>query len=267
MKKILLLLMTAFLVAPAFCQDKNTQAQEDKKSKKEARKLRISAIAKQEEEGVIKYHKHTVFGLKLTTDGYGGFLEVARAQSIRKALLFQLEITEKKHQKEYKQQIYQNTNPVIYGKRNFFYPVKLGVQQQYLLGNKGNKNGVAISANGGGGLIAGLLRPYLVEVEKQGARTFVGYDANDTASYFLKAETHIGGPGLGKGWSNLTVTPGAYLKSAVRFDFGKYNEMVNAVEVGLYGEFYSKKIPQMVQNKEKNFFFSAFVSIMFGKRK
>ena len=43
--------------------------------------------------------------------------------------------------------------PFIYGKENFFYPVKLGVQQQILLGNKSNKNGVSVTANYGGGIV------------------------------------------------------------------------------------------------------------------
>lgn len=268
MKKLLLLVMMAAVAVPAIAQDTKS----DKKTRKEERRLRISAIAKQEEEGVIKYKKHTAIGAKLTTDGYGGFIEVSRAQSVKRALLFQLDISERKHLKEIKQSniydIYGTTSPLIYGKINFFYPVRLGVQQQFLLGNKGNKNGVSITANGGGGLIAGILRPYLVEVQKNagGQSEFVKYDPADTASYFLNGP-YIGGPNLGTGWNQMKVTPGLYAKAAVRFDFGKYNEMLNAVEVGVSGEFYSKKIPQMVFNKDKQAFFSAYVAIIFGKRK
>lgn len=268
MKKLLMMLMMVTLAAHVIAQETKTV----KKTKKEERRMRISAIAKQEEEGVIKYKKHTAIGGKLTTDGYGGFIEISRAQSVRKALLFQLDISERKHLKEIKQSniydIYNTTSPLIYGKINFFYPIRLGVQQQFLLGNKGNKNGVSITANGGGGLIAGLLRPYLVEVQKSSgaASEFVKYDPTDTAAYFLNGP-YIGGPNLGTGWSQMKVTPGLYAKAAVRFDFGKYNEMVNALEVGVTGEFYAKKIPQMVFNKEKQSFFSAYVAIVFGKRK
>src|SRR3954464_6118645 len=99
MKKIFLLFITIAFLSPAMAQESKTI----KKSKKEERKLRINAIARQEEEGVIKYKRHTVFGVKLTTDGYGGFIEVLRAQSVKKALLFQLDISERKHQREAKQ--------------------------------------------------------------------------------------------------------------------------------------------------------------------
>src|ERR1700712_5564169 len=101
-----------------------SMAQLTKKEKKDERKQRINELIKQEEEGVIAYHKHTAFGFKLTTDGYGAFLEVGRAKSIRKALLFQLDISERKHSKEDKQSnIALPTSPFIYGKINYFYPV------------------------------------------------------------------------------------------------------------------------------------------------
>jgi hypothetical protein len=142
------------------------------------------------------------------------------------------------------------------------------VQQQLLLGNKSNKNGVSVTANVGGGLVLGLLRPYEIEVDKNGQRTFVKYDSPDSA-YFINSWNDISasGPNFGTGWKSLKLTPGVYIKPAVRFDYGKLNELVSAIEVGLTGEFYSKDIPQMLYNKQKKFFFSAYFALMFGKRK
>ncbi len=262
MKKLFLIPVVCICITNVFAQ----QDPSKKKTKKEARVERIAAMSKLEEEGVITYKKHTVYGGKLTSDGYGAFLEIGRARSVRKALLFQFELAERKHVKEEKEQVFSNTSPVIFGKINFFYPVKLGVQMQYLLGNKGNKNGVSVTGNLGAGVALGLLRPYLIDVEKQGERVAVGYESADS-SYFLDKSSHISGPGFGKGWSNLKVTPGLYIKPALRFDYGKYNEMVSALEVGLAAEFYSKKIPQMIYIKQKQFFLSAYVAIVFGRRK
>lgn len=242
---------------------------EKKLSKKELRRQRITSIIRQEEEGIIAYKKHLAFGVKLTSDGYGLFVEKAKAQSISKALLFQVDFSERKHPKEYKQQndnFFNVSSPLIYGKINYFYPLKLGVQQQFLFGNKGNKNGVSITGNVGGGLIVGLLRPYMVEVVKNGQRTFVSYDSPDS-SLFLDYNVILGGPNLGTGWGNMKVTPGAYVKPSVRFDYGKYNEMLSAIEVGVTAEFYSKKIPQMVLYKQDQFFFSAYIALVFGRRK
>ena len=151
---------------------------QDRKSKRDEKNKRINAIIKQEEEGVIHYKTHFAGGFKLVNDGYGGFLEYGKAQSVKKSLLFQLEIVERKNSKEEKStNPYVNSAPFIYGKINFFYPMKLGVQQQFLLGNKGNKNGVSVSCNFGGGLSLGLLRPYLVEVANaEDVISFVNYE-------------------------------------------------------------------------------------------
>ncbi len=265
MKKIILFIIILSTTMTVAAQ----QTEERGKSKKELRRQRINAIIRQEEEGVIKYRKHLAFGVKLTSDGYGGFIEVARAQSVRKGLLFQLDISERKHPKEYKQQsdyIYDIASPLIYGKLNYFYPVKLGVQQQFLFGNKGNKNGVSITGNVGGGLILGLLRPYMVEVDKNGQRTFIKYSPADSL-LFTDYSYIYGGPSFGKGWSQMTVTPGFYVKPGLRFDYGRYNELLSAIEVGLTAEYYTKKIPQMLFYKQDQFFVSAYVSLVFGRRK
>jgi hypothetical protein len=262
MKKLFLVLLASSCMTVVSAQTEKTA----KKTRRDARSERINAMAKLEEEGVIGYKKHTVYGAKLSSDGYGGFIEIGRAMSVRKALLFQLDISERKHVKEEKQQVYSNTSPIIYGKINFFYPIKLGVQYQYLLGNKGNKNGVSVTANLGGGLSLGMLRPYMIDLDKQGERTFVKYESADS-SYFLDQSTHIAGPGFGRGWSGLKFTPGLYIKPAVRFDYGKYNEMVSAIEVGLTAEYFTKNIPQMIYIEQKKLFFSAYFSVLFGRRK
>lgn len=259
MRKIIFLL---FIIAASF----GASAQETKKQRQQEKRAHINNLVKEEEEGVITYKKSFVFGAKLISDGYGVFFEMGRASSVKKSILYQLEISERKNVKEDKQSNpFANTIPFIYGKENFFYPVKLGVQQQMLLGNKSNKNGVSITANYGGGISLALLRPYYIQVDVGNDLKFVKYNSPDSA-VFLNGP-FVGGPTLGKGWSDLTVSPGLYAKTALRFDYGSYNEIVSAIEVGITGELYSKKIPILLRIPQKRFFFSAYVSICFGKRK
>ena len=265
MKKIFLMMLASILILPAMAQE---EPKDKKRERREARKNRINSIAKQEEEGVVRYRKHTIFGGKLTSDGYGFFMEVARAQSVKKALLFQLELSERKHPKEEKISSDFSSSPIIFGKINYVYPIKLGVQQQFLLGNKGNKNGVSVTANAGGGISLALLRAYEIERTVNNQRVSYIYESADSAMYLSAlSDVTSSGPTLFKGWSHVTMTPGAYLKGSLRFDYGKFNEMVNALEVGVAGEFYSKKIPQMIYQKQRQFFFSAYVAVMFGRRK
>ena len=280
MRKLFFICLALVITLPSL-------AQMSKKEKKDERKQRINALIKQEEEGVIAYKKHTAVGFKLTNDGYGGFFEIGRANSITRTTLFQLEFTERKHAKEEKQSnVTVPTSSFIYGKINYFYPLKIGVQQQFLFGNKTNRNGVSVTGNFGGGISLALLRPYNLEVNNlaNGGRKLIRYESNDSTLVSATSKTYVqdsvlftdggllsflqvAGSGLSKGWGDIKVTPGLYAKTALRFDYGKYNEMISAIEVGLTGEFYSKKIPQLVYTKQEQFFLSAYVSIMFGKRK
>lgn len=263
MKQLLILITAVAFSFSAFAQETNKPT---KRSRKEEKRAKINAMIKAEEEGVIAYKKHYAFGIKLNSDGYGLSFEKGYAKSVRSATIYQFEITERKHQKEEKQSNpLAPTAPIIYGKVNYFYPIKLGVQKQYLLGNKSNKNGVSVTANFGGGVSLGLLRAYEVEVDKNGERTYIRFDSEDSALF--KTGPYYGGPGLGRGWSHLKFTPGLYAKPGLRFDYGRYNDLVAAIEVGVIAEYYTKKIPQMFNNDEKRFFFSAYFALLFGKRK
>ena len=249
-----------FLIVPYF-----SFAQNSRKERQEKRREHINQLIRQDEEGVIAYRKSFAFGIRLTNDGYGISFEKGVASSVKRTTLYQLTLTERKDHKEQKLgSKYPYSTPLVYGKINFFYPVRLGVQEQFLLGNKSNKNGVSVTGNVGGGFVAGLLRPYYVQAESGNSLHYVKYNSADSFDFI---NNPIGGPSLGKGWSDMKVTPGIYTKAAMRFDYGRFNEVIAALEVGITAEYYTKGIPIMLYNKERKFFFGSYVSILFGKRK
>lgn len=261
MRKLFFLIISMIIITSSFAQ------KQSKKERREQKHKRINALIKQEEEGIIAYKRHSVFGAKVINSGYGAFAEIGRMKSVKAGMLYQFEISEYKNPRENKQRnpAVPSAPPLIYGKQNFFYPAKLGVQYQMQLGNKSNKNGISVTGNFGGGLSMGLLRPYYVEVDKAGKATFITYDSPDS-TLFLSGPFYSG-PSIGKGWSEIKVTPGAYIKTALRFDYGSFNEVVNALEVGLSLDFYSKKIPLLVNADHKQFFFGGYVAFMFGRRR
>ncbi len=268
MKKLSLLVLLATIVIASSAQD-TASRKPSKNDKKETRKQKVNTLIKQSEEGVLVYRKQSILGLQGRTNGYGAFYEIGRMKSNRKTNTYRLDFTEIKHQKEEKSQSAGLVfgNPYIYGKINHFYQATLGFGQQYILGQKGNKNGVAVSAIFNGGLALGLLRPYYVEVidPVSGENKTIRYSKADS-SLFL-GPSIIGGGGFGKGWSEIKMKPGAFVKTALRFDYGRFNEVVSGIEVGLSIEFYGSKIPIMIDQKEKQMFFQGYISILFGRRK
>jgi hypothetical protein len=245
------------------------EQQSRKGTKKQEKQKKVNDLIRQDEEGVLVYSKQSIFGFQLRTNGYGAFYEKGKMKSQRNTTLFSLEFNEIKHPKEDKLPNgtggFSFGNPYVYGKINNFYSLQLGFGSQRILGQKGNKNGVAVSLVYKGGLSMGLLRPYYIEIDDNGENRTIKYSP-ETDSLF-KFGFIIGGGGLGKGWSELKMKPGGFAKTALRFDFGRFNEVVSGVEVGVSAEFYSGKIPLMLYQKEKQFFYQGHIGIMFGQRK
>ncbi len=262
------------LIFPAFAQDdapKVSKRQERKLEKRE----RISELMKLEEEGVPPFFKQHVFGAKLNTDGWGLSYEFGRAKTPRRAWIYQVEFNDKRHRKESRNSKPMSGggfvfwgNPFVYGKQNSFYQLKLAMGQQVMIGGKGNKNGVAVYGITSGGVSMGLERPYYVEIDefRNGQIRYIKYDSPDSV-LFLDELAIQGGGGLTKGWNELKMRPGLHAKAALRFDYNRFNTNISAIEAGVNGEFYFKKIEQMVHNPGRQFFINAYISLLFGKRR
>ena len=264
MKKTFLVAIAVIITVAGFGQTANTKQQ-----KKEERKQRINQLIKQEEEGALIFNKQGEFGIKLNTDGYGVFYEHGKYKTIAKTNLWWIELGERKNAKEEKRTrgdgFFYYGNPFVYGKQNNFYYLKGGLAQQYMIGGKGNRNGVAVSAIYGGGLSLGMLKPYYLVVNENGVEKDIRYDDNKTV--FLDPGAIVGSSGPFKGFGNIDYVPGVHARLALRLDYGRFNDLLSALEVGVNAEYYTKDMPIMVTGSDKKFFFNAHIALVFGKRK
>jgi hypothetical protein len=270
---VVLLLSFLFVGMGYTQQRKLSPAQEEKLRLKNERREKINQLIKQEEEGALIYQKQITQGIHFNTDGWSVFYEKGKYKSITTTNLWWVEIGEHRHPKEERTPTASSVQGFIilsnyvYGKQNNLYDVKLGFGQQKLIGGKGNKNGVAVSAIYGGGITAGLLKPYYLQIQNPSTQRQedIKYDNND--QLFLDPTIILGKGSFSKGFSEMQFVPGGHVKGALRFDYGRYNEVVSALEVGLKATYFSKKMPVMLLNDEKSLFFNAYISVIFGKRK
>ena len=266
MKKISLLICLLFAAGVLFAQE-TSDKKARKLEKKEEKRKRTNALIKQEEEGVLAYNKQTAFGLQLRTNGYAAFLEIGKMKTPRFTNLYSLELSEIFHPKEEKvpstDQNYFGGS-FKYGKINNFYQAKLGFGQQYVFGQKGNKNGIAVLGIYQAGLSIGLLKPYYIDIDDNGSRS-IKYSGADTSAFL--SERILGASGMSKGWNEVKIRPGAFAKLALRFDFDSYNETIKALEIGLSVDAYGKAIEQMAFSKPERLFFQGHIGFVFGGRK
>lgn len=271
---LLVLFIASFITATAQDTKDASSKKDSRNEKRDKRREKINALIKQEEEGALVFHKQTIYGFKVNTDGYSFFFEKAKMKSSKVANFYSIELGEKKHPQEEKITGYSQSgpfilsnNPFIFGKRNIFYQVKLGYGQQRVIGYRGNKNGVSVTGIYAGGVSAGLLRPYYLRVQNDTKVEDIKYSNKQPDSALFLGSTIIEGTGLKHGWNELKFTPGVHARAGLRFDYGRFNELVSAIEVGINAEYYFNEPEIMLLAKNKSFLFSGYVSINFGRRK
>lgn len=268
MKKYIVLAALVFGATVAMAQDRGGSRRDARQQRKEEKRARTDAMVRQEEEGVLSYNKHNAYGLQLRSNGYGIFYERGKMTSPRWANIYGFEITEIMHPKEERSSSAQGFllgNSFKFGKLNNFYQFKFGYGRQYIFGQKGNKNGVAVIGSAMAGLSMGLQKPYYLQVNDNGTDRDIRYNKEDSALFL--SNSIVGSSGFTKGWGEVKLRPGAYAKTSLRFDFGSYNESISAIEIGLSVEGYAQAVEQMLFNKPRRLFMQAHVAMVFGNRK
>ena len=275
LKSISLILFFSMFSLASFSQRTPVSKSSKKTTDKQSKRDQINQLIRNEEDGIPSFKKQSTIQFKMNNDGNGLLYEYGKMKTPYKTTLFQFEYGEKQHPKQQKQSRSEYAGygftvfgkPFIYGKQNIFYQLKLGAGQQVLIGGKGNKNGLAISAILIGGFSAGLVRPYYMEFSDSLIGSVKEKFSEENRDFFLNPDNIIGGTGLSKGWNELKFNPGVYAKTGLRFDWARFNQVVSALEFGFSFDFYSKKVVQMVDVPGKSFFPTAYISLVFGKRK
>jgi len=221
--------------------------------------------------------KEMSVGVRLNTDGWSAFTQYGwletkdkrKVDMFHNVLYLEIELAEKKDAREVKTPS-ENTNSLggsnsyIYGKINNLYTVKIGgVGYRWQLAGKPDVGAVSIHWTNTAGMVAGLLKPYYLNVTTESAP--IKYSTN-TEQEFLTPSVIEGGAGFSKGWNELKVIPGGYLRSALHFDFSTNRKNVLGVEAGGSLEFYSQKMQLMLFQDPKAFYANLFVSFQYGRR-
>ena len=113
----------------------------------------------------------------------------------------------------------------------------------------------------------GFLKPYFVQVENPTGTDikYIKYTPED--SILFLGPSILGAGGFWRGWNELKLKPGGFVKSSLRFDYGRFNEVVSALEIGCSAEYFAGNVPIMALQKNKSLFFQAHIALVFGRRK
>jgi len=239
---------------------------------------------KQVEEAVkgIVYKTEKSFGLILHENGFAFDYSSGKLPTYYRTnyYTFQLGFTrdprEQKQNKNYALSIFSSSRSFVFGKQNNLINLRAGVGYKKYLSEKARRKGVSVGYNVEIGPSIALLKPYyldLIYITNEDTRDFEilsqGYN-DETATKFLTENDIYGSSGFFKGFNELSIIPGLQAKAGLQFSMGAFEKYVKAMEFGVMGDLYIKKIPIMVESENisnKPYLLKLYLRAEIGVRK
>jgi len=233
------------------------------------------------QEDDFSYSSERLFGVNINTNA--GFLggvygKYSRIKHENRADFLSLDIVNVSHQQEIKVSSITTGNSYVYEKSNYFFVIRPTLGKEFLVFPAAREGGVQISTSLGGGISAGLLKPYFIKYDYSKEHDMslveqVPFDSRlHTVSYRI-----LGHGGFFKGLNLIKFVPGLHFKGSVIFYFGSKGNRVSGLEAGFLAEGFFKagngeglqryKVPILSLAQNKWFFSTLFVNIFFGWRK
>ncbi len=152
----------------------------------------------------------------------------------------------------------------IFDKLNYGYVLAptFGISRKIIPRKDHNRIGVSVGLSGGP--IFALLKPYYLQI----AVPFGGNQAVvevEPYSPFAHNYTNIYGVAdYFLGMDQIKVMPGARLKLASMVDFSAGSAYIRGVELGMYADYFSKKLPLLGFTPNRQFFLGGSIEILIG---
>lgn len=236
-----------------------------------------SAFVLPVEKGVI-YNKEQSVDLRINTNGFSIGLNTGKIKTFYKTNTLYIDLALHRDIKESRQNnkvIFAPTNETstafVYGKINSFYSLKFGKGIKKYWSDKAAKKGVMVGYLLEGGLTLGILQPYYIKVATLNEDTGlpelkeIKYGNGDD-DLFLDNIRIFGRAPIFKGLFESTFVPGLHFQGALHFDYGKYDEFIKALEVGLMANVFTQPIQLMINQPKRPYSLNFFLSLQFGKR-
>jgi len=230
------------------------------------------------------YNKEFVFGINFNTQGGllgGASIRSSRVLDDRNLRFWMLEGVMLKNTKE--QRV---TNPYVGGsyigsKTNYGFVLRPSFGLQRVLFRKAADAGVQVNVLASAGPSLGLLMPYYISYDRTFAVGQMQYNLStddivneqyDPVKHNVELAILDHGP-LFSGIGQTKVVPGAHLRGALSFEYGRYRDAVAGLEVGFLVEAFTKRMvilspdPNLASDQlNRQFFPSVYLTLYFGHR-
>ena len=224
--------------------------------------------------GLIYSRERLYFG-EVSTSGLALGFQWGKLKSYYKTTYYQVTLGYLRNPKETRSNITSSSfslgRSFIYGKQNSLMKANLLMGGKKYFTEKDAIRGVAVGMSYAIGPELGLLKPYYIDyflpIERPLTKNYIKYTP-ETAEKFLDLANINGAAPFTEGLKEIKIQPGVHAKLGLHFDWGAYDEYARALEVGISGDFFFKKMPILVENTQNRpFFLNLYANLQLGKRK
>ncbi len=227
-------------------------------------------------EGLL-YNRETAFTFGLHSNfGWQPGVEFGKIKTYYKTTLFQVNFSEIKDPKEYKETsgVAQNqtSETYIFGKQNNLFALRASWGRKHYFSEKARHRGVAVAMTYTVGPTLGLLKPYYLTLLYPTDNPSYGKAINqrysdETAEVFTDKSRILGSAPFFTGFGEMGFLPGANATIALHLDWGAFDETIKAFEVGAMLDVFAKKAPILIGERNSQIFLNFFIAVQFGKRR
>jgi hypothetical protein len=207
------------------------------------------------------------FGFALNTDGWSVIYRELRQTKPSGRVFFEGSFEGFKHPKEIKLTNYyfQNSGSFVYGKLNSTWSIGAGIGYQKELFEKRDLGGVSIGWLIGGGPTLLFAKPIYYEVIVPSGDGY--YEIEEQKFDITKihqALDIVGKASFFKGFDEIQLIPGLVARTGFNFEYSKNDKLTHAIEVGAIFHAFTKEVPIMANEDNRQFLPGLFVSYRIG---
>ncbi len=231
----------------------------------------------------ILYKYEKAIDVRVHTNGYAVAFNWGKIQNYYTTRYYQLELGFLKDARERRQNKNFNfiglgsSSDFIFGKQNHVVALRGGLGYKKYLSEKTKRRGVAVGYTWEVGPSLALLKPYYLDlvylIESTEGNTFElrseKYTEENADKFLDRTGDIYGSSGFFTAFGDWDFIPGVQGKIALHLSSGAFDKKVRAVEMGILGDLFVKRVPVMVETdavSNKPFFINVYMNIHFGFR-
>lgn len=223
-----------------------------------------------DEETKIFFQNYKTGALSISSNGFGGDYRIGKRINEHNKNLIEFGFDFIKHSKEKRvESFFIPTSSFIYGKQNMCMNLRASVGKEKEIYSRRDKGGIAIKLNYQIGADFAILKPIYYEIVVRYdsyLRSYIIEDlkfANEVAGTTLRQDIY-GKASFFKGFSEITVNPGLFIKLGGSFDFSSKANTINSLEGGIIFDSFLQELDIMATEINKQFLFSFYLSYRVG---